>query len=582
MRNSVNSLASLESHLDGLLANLHIFGRPLQDALRSVLSLAQVMYVSSTDASSYHVEDSVRNVTLKKSLELLIPQLYKVCPVHVTEEDQSSVESKIMDEAIQAIEFFKRFHDAELAFSQYHMGRFNGEFSGRTATFSYHGADAARSANLSRALRFRMERKSNELRSSEEVEEHQQAIRDVIDDVKRGGRFDFELIKTQLIAQIQETTVYSTHIPTISPDTSLGSYTIEEAYRVWMGLKALAIVHQIPFICFSEIMTSEDVRSILLMNRSIEQLKLELEPLVSVPSEKVGNILEDLVLNPEIDRPDMLIRPLYPLPGKDKLIIAPFVLDTADWETCLLRNQATNNPGTYGSTIAPQKVKPLPDELAKEFTNRGFKAATRRILRDSDKCIIGDVDVAVIDVENRHISLLEIKWPISPDSVREDSKASEEIENGRNQLARIADTLHSHPSEILSQLFPDLSKVIDFAEFEVSTYVVSKDFLGFDPLIREPYVLDYDLVLESLQSGGEASLSETWGELLASHQRFAPPEMAFTTKSIQIGGYLLKIPAFHLTLPATQESEELPKQGRNEPCQCGSGLKYKKCCLDAV
>lgn len=24
---------------------------------------------------------------------------------------------------------------------------------------------------------------------------------------------------------------------------------------------------------------------------------------------------------------------------------------------------------------------------------------------------------------------------------------------------------------------------------------------------------------------------------------------------------------------------EVPKMGRNEPCWCGSGLKYKKCCL---
>ncbi|HEY7321830.1 MAG TPA: SEC-C metal-binding domain-containing protein [Candidatus Binatia bacterium] len=25
-----------------------------------------------------------------------------------------------------------------------------------------------------------------------------------------------------------------------------------------------------------------------------------------------------------------------------------------------------------------------------------------------------------------------------------------------------------------------------------------------------------------------------------------------------------------------------PKIGRNEPCPCGSGLKYKRCCLNKV
>lgn len=34
------------------------------------------------------------------------------------------------------------------------------------------------------------------------------------------------------------------------------------------------------------------------------------------------------------------------------------------------------------------------------------------------------------------------------------------------------------------------------------------------------------------------------------------------------------------TVPATQASaKKLPKTGRNDPCTCGSGKKYKKCCL---
>ncbi|MFA5354293.1 MAG: YchJ family protein [Thermodesulfovibrionales bacterium] len=32
------------------------------------------------------------------------------------------------------------------------------------------------------------------------------------------------------------------------------------------------------------------------------------------------------------------------------------------------------------------------------------------------------------------------------------------------------------------------------------------------------------------------------------------------------------------TLPARQVVRESPKVGRNEPCPCGSGKKYKKCC----
>ena len=32
--------------------------------------------------------------------------------------------------------------------------------------------------------------------------------------------------------------------------------------------------------------------------------------------------------------------------------------------------------------------------------------------------------------------------------------------------------------------------------------------------------------------------------------------------------------------PAQKSTEKKRKIGRNEPCPCGSGKKYKKCCLD--
>jgi SWIM/SEC-C metal-binding protein len=32
--------------------------------------------------------------------------------------------------------------------------------------------------------------------------------------------------------------------------------------------------------------------------------------------------------------------------------------------------------------------------------------------------------------------------------------------------------------------------------------------------------------------------------------------------------------------PPTIPAKSAPKVGRNDPCPCGSGKKYKKCCLD--
>jgi uncharacterized protein YecA (UPF0149 family) len=37
----------------------------------------------------------------------------------------------------------------------------------------------------------------------------------------------------------------------------------------------------------------------------------------------------------------------------------------------------------------------------------------------------------------------------------------------------------------------------------------------------------------------------------------------------------------NLTRLAALKAERPPKIGRNDPCPCGSGEKYKKCCLQA-
>jgi uncharacterized protein len=34
-----------------------------------------------------------------------------------------------------------------------------------------------------------------------------------------------------------------------------------------------------------------------------------------------------------------------------------------------------------------------------------------------------------------------------------------------------------------------------------------------------------------------------------------------------------------MALAPAQVAQESPKAGRNDPCPCGSGRKYKKCCL---
>lgn len=47
-----------------------------------------------------------------------------------------------------------------------------------------------------------------------------------------------------------------------------------------------------------------------------------------------------------------------------------------------------------------------------------------------------------------------------------------------------------------------------------------------------------------------------------------------------MGEPICELCAYDTKLPPPEK--KIPVPGRNEPCSCGSGLKYKKCCLTKI
>tara|TARA_B100000745_G_scaffold296058_1_gene240925 strand:+ start:2520 stop:3956 length:1437 start_codon:yes stop_codon:yes gene_type:complete len=69
-----------------------------------------------------------------------------------------------------------------------------------------------------------------------------------------------------------------------------------------------------------------------------------------------------------------------------------------------------------------------------------------------------------------------------------------------------------------------------------------------------------------VEDGAEGLSEEQWGELVT----ILPAIVIELRDQLQSGGY---------HEPGTTYVREQPKVGRNDPCPCGSGKKYKKCCL---
>jgi hypothetical protein len=71
----------------------------------------------------------------------------------------------------------------------------------------------------------------------------------------------------------------------------------------------------------------------------------------------------------------------------------------------------------------------------------------------------------------------------------------------------------------------------------------------------------------------ERGSAARWAELLN-----PPPEPKVERIAPVAGAAMEKV---YGPLPAPPEHRDSPKAGRNDPCPCGSGRKYKKCCLKA-
>lgn len=112
----------------------------------------------------------------------------------------------------------------------------------------------------------------------------------------------------------------------------------------------------------------------------------------------------------------------------------------------------TNYPDVYGG-IATQKVR-LARRIGEAFRAKGFIATNDRPIRDEWGAALTDVDVAVAAPDEGALAIIEAKWPIAPDSLKEMRKADDEVERGIGQLEAVRALGDRSQDELLRQLFP--------------------------------------------------------------------------------------------------------------------------------
>lgn len=292
-------------------------------------------------------------------------------------------------------------------------------------------------------------------------------------------------------------------------------------------------------------------------------------------------MLSDLVLHVESSHPDALIQPLIPMPNTRTVLIAPSLIFTTNWEVCLLRNWARLYPDGYGAIIASRKV-----ELAKSFgmalDSERFVVATDKTLVDGQGRTVGDVDVAVFDPSDGSLGLFEVKWLIEPDSPKETIRAEQEIAHGIDQVLRNRHEFERDALSFLKQVFAN-HEIETTSVREVKCYVVGHGDVGLkDDEDNGVYVLDYFLSVDIIAASKDISLRQSLSLIIAKQREISESiRDGASTLSIKLAGYVLRLPGFRpSTTPYLLKSTRTQPPGRNSPCICGSGMKYKKCCLE--
>ena len=184
-----------------------------------------------------------------------------------------------------------------------------------------------------------------------------------------------------------------------------------------------------------------------------------------------------------------------------------------------------------------------------------------------------DVDYAIWDKESNSILICELKWLIEADSTSEVFARVQDLEHGCNQVLDMLTYAKNYCSDFCNKVF---GLAMSDSLPVVMGCVVSKKGIRVDN--SDIPVISLQTLLDLLKRN---SVNRTFEMIKEKSYLFStPPNFEFGLQAISYAGYTFEIPALikkQSTISGTYKRIG-PKIGRNDPCPCGSGKKYKKCC----
>ena len=343
-------------------------------------------------------------------------------------------------------------------------------------------------------------------------------------------------------------------------DFSLGDFK-----RFWIAIATLASIHM--FACLKSGKTGAAVEDAVLM-RSPAFFATFISGKSGISQASAETILHYLTFNSNIKNNDAVYQPLIQI-DNDLLALAPHLILASRPERNLIALINKKKDKSY-FTLTNLREGFMQDVFTNGITNiSGIQISKNKALPGT----LPDVDYSILDLTSNTVLVCELKWLVEPDSPQEVYSRSDDLEHGCNQITDILVYANHNKSDFCKRVFG-----IDCDDnFSFLGCVVSKKGIQVDnseiPVISLPTIIE---LLQNADSVSNAFLAIQERTYLLS----IPSHFEFGLGTVKYAGYTFEIPALKKERAKTNFTYRRVshKVGRNDPCPCGSGKKYKKCC----
>lgn len=562
MQSVSNSITAIENHIDSTFDNLRIFNVPFHIALFMVLEMYEAIHEALAMANpGYSAETRYRTQTqaiarLRHSLEYLIPKLFGKClSKSIRHSDIKSLRNLAVDRTYQlyareSLSYSQRYSWIAYNITGYRQGWFECAVNGREIRFTHpENIDIPQSLMHHRVKSFHENMAMDKDLLNEAFNEHPEELDETLLSALKHKTPEqyLNFIPDNLFKNIRKLVLGTIPRPSVNEATKFDRYTIGDFYQFWVSLVTLVTCYNYSSRIKNRSYPKQHFKSLVIITSLEDIADLISRRTENLSMETSKHIIQDLLFDPDVRRPDIQVHCFLPLNNNEHILLSPRLILTSNWEVCLLRNWSNKSPAKYGDIIASKKDR-LTDELASMFNQATTEKAIRRKFIDLNKQVMGDVDLAIFDKSIGYLVVIETKWLIEPDSFQEESHAREELRKGAEQLLQVKEVLLNNKHKLIQDMYPN-NEVMPDDVIEIQYCLICRGSVssGINTSALDIPLLDYQLCCEILSGNQNNNLKIRFQEVFDAHNKMKRNiESEVCHSGLKLAGYLWQTPALKI------------------------------------